>query len=90
MISNLPHSLTALSTAAFTSSSLPTSAFTARAPMFGHLSEMMSTTLRAVSMLMSTSRTWAPSCAKRTDDSRPMPLLTDIVILIEDLALARG
>lgn len=72
--SSRPNNSTALSTAALTSASLLTSALTALALTFGYFSFTSLRVFSAASMLTSTRRTSAPSCAKRSDDSSPMPL----------------
>lgn len=74
MISSRPNSATALSTAAFISSSLPTSARVARILTPGVFCAIFAAAAVTASSLMSTRRTLAPSSAKRMADSRPMPL----------------
>jgi hypothetical protein len=74
MMSNRPSSFTAISTAAFTSASLPTLAITANAFTFGKRFVIRTAPFCAASRLISTRRTLAPSCAKRMDDSNPIPL----------------
>ena len=68
MMSRRPNSFTAVSTAAFTSASCPTSALMACTLAFGCFRLMISAALWAASMFTSTSRTSAPSCANRMLD----------------------
>lgn len=75
-MSNLPNSFTAASTAAFTSASFPTSALAANAFTFGKRSTIRAIPFSAFCKLMSTRTTFAPSCAKRIDDSSPIPLFS--------------
>lgn len=75
MTSSLPKVSTAVATICLMSASLDTSHFTAMAfGASGNCCWMSSTARFAASSLMSAATTCAPSLAKTSDVSRPMPL----------------
>ena len=77
MISSLPNSSTAKSTASFISCSTPTSVLVAMALTFGYLVVIKVATVSAALTLISTKRTFAPSEANNREVSIPIPLFRE-------------
>ena len=90
IMSSLPNSQTARSTAARTSASFATSALVEMAFTFGYRSEIILTTFSALARLISTRRTFAPSDANRIDDSNPIPLSFRVEKSVISEVQARG